>query len=60
MCDANKVIDIGEWLICGGGRLERFYCSSGAHVPGCTLVLRTHWFGINIPFYTQSISSLAG
>ena len=24
----NNVIDIGEWSICGGGRLERFYCSS--------------------------------
>ena len=24
--DSNKVIDIGEWSICGGGRLERFYC----------------------------------
>ena len=23
----NKVIDIGEWLICGGGRLEKFYCT---------------------------------
>ena len=22
------MIDIGEWSICGGGRLERFYCSS--------------------------------
>ena len=22
----NKVADIGEWSICGGGRLERFYC----------------------------------
>ena len=21
----NKAIDVGEWLICGGGRLERFY-----------------------------------
>ena len=24
--DRNKVIDIGEWLIWGGGRLERFDC----------------------------------
>ena len=23
--DPNEVIDIGEWLICGGGRLERYY-----------------------------------
>ena len=23
--DPNKAIDRGEWLICGGGRLERFY-----------------------------------
>ena len=23
--DPNKVSDIGEWSICGGGRLERFY-----------------------------------
>ena len=22
--DPNKAIDIGEWSICGGGRLERF------------------------------------
>ena len=26
--DANKAIDIGEWLICGGGGLERVYCTS--------------------------------
>ena len=30
MCGAilwgrNKAIDMGEWSICGGGRLERFY-----------------------------------
>ena len=25
--DSNKAIDIGEWSIPGGGRLERFYCS---------------------------------
>ena len=25
--DLNEVINIGEWLICGGGRLERFYCT---------------------------------
>ena len=24
--DPNKAIDILEWLNCGGGRLERFYC----------------------------------
>ena len=24
--DRNKAIDIGEWSICGVGRLERFYC----------------------------------
>ena len=24
--DPNKAIDIGEWLICGGGQLERYYC----------------------------------
>ena len=24
--DPNKSIDVGEWWICGGGRLERFYC----------------------------------
>ena len=24
--DSVKVIDIGEWPICGGGRLMRFYC----------------------------------
>ena len=24
--DTNKVIDKGEWSICGGGRLERFHC----------------------------------
>ena len=23
--DPNKVVDIGEWSICGGGWLERFY-----------------------------------
>ena len=22
----KKVIDIGEWSICGGGRIERFHC----------------------------------
>ena len=25
--DPNKAIDIREWAICGGGWLERFYCS---------------------------------
>ena len=25
LLDCYKVIDIGEWSICGGGRLERFY-----------------------------------
>ena len=25
--DTHKAIDIGEWSICGGGRLERFYYS---------------------------------
>ena len=24
--DPNKAIDIGTWSICGGERLERFYC----------------------------------
>ena len=24
--DQNKVIDIGEWSVYGGGRLERFNC----------------------------------
>ena len=24
--DPNKAIDIGEWSICGGGRLQRFCC----------------------------------
>ena len=24
--DRNKAINIGEWSICIGGRLERFYC----------------------------------
>ena len=24
--DGNKAVDIGEWAVCGGGRLERFYC----------------------------------
>ena len=24
--DRNKTIDIGEWSICEGGRLESFYC----------------------------------
>ena len=24
--DPNKVINIGEWVMCGGGWLERFYC----------------------------------
>ena len=24
--DTNKAIDVGEWPICGGGQLERFYC----------------------------------
>ena len=24
--DPNKAIDIGEWLICGGSWLKRFYC----------------------------------
>ena len=24
--DPNKAIDVGEWSICGGGQLERFYC----------------------------------
>ena len=26
--DLNKAIDIGEWSISGGDRLERFYCIS--------------------------------
>ena len=25
--DPNKAIDIGRWSTCGGGRLERFYCT---------------------------------
>ena len=25
MDDRNKAIDIGEWSICGGGQIERFY-----------------------------------
>ena len=25
--DRNKGIDIGEWSICGGGLLERLYCT---------------------------------
>ena len=25
--DPKKAIDIGEWSICGGGWLERFYCT---------------------------------
>ena len=24
--DPTKAIDLEEWLICGGGRLEKFYC----------------------------------
>ena len=24
--DRNKAIDMEQWSICGGGRLERFYC----------------------------------
>ena len=24
--DRIKAIDIGEWLICGGAQLDRFYC----------------------------------
>ena len=24
--DPNKAIDLGEGSICGGGRIERFYC----------------------------------
>ena len=24
--DPNETIDIGEWSICGGGQLDRFYC----------------------------------
>ena len=26
ICDLNKTIDIGEWSICGGMRLESFHC----------------------------------
>ena len=25
--DLNKTIDVVEWSICGGGRIERFYCT---------------------------------
>ena len=25
--DRNKAIAIDKWWICGGGRLERFYCT---------------------------------
>ena len=28
--DPNKSIDIGEWAICGDGRLKRFYCVSNS------------------------------
>ena len=24
--DPNEMIDIGEWSICGGSRLKKFYC----------------------------------
>ena len=28
------MLDIREWSICGGGRLERFYCTSMYNTPG--------------------------
>ena len=31
--DPNKAIDIRRWSICGGGRLERLYCT---HIYGCS------------------------
>ena len=31
----GKKIDIGEWLTCGGGRLERFYCMWSDDVMFC-------------------------
>ena len=40
--DTNKAVNIGEWSICGGDQLERFYC----HID--TYILPT----INIYKYT--------
>ena len=28
----NKAMDIGEWSICGGDRLHRFYCKRITHI----------------------------
>ena len=37
--DPNKAIDIRMWSICGGGRLERFYCMYTC-IYICTYLLR--------------------
>ena len=35
--DPNKALEIGEWSICGGDRLERIYLSrfDSANLPYC-------------------------
>ena len=30
--DPNKAIGIGQWSVCGGGWLERFYCTCTQHI----------------------------
>ena len=37
----NKTISIGEWSICGGGQLERFYCGIICHWPSTVYELHT-------------------
>ena len=53
--DSNKAIDIGNWSICWGGHLERFYCTSR---------LRNHWeglcFGIQIWFEISELRYAPG
>ena len=51
----NKAIDIGEYSICGGGQLERFYCSS--ILPEATL-LHTHIMPSQLHHTTQRVRAV--
>ena len=48
--DPNKTIDIGEWSICGAGRLERFYC---IHINVYNTCMHTHIHTKHIHLYTR-------
>ena len=52
--DPNKVIDIGRWSICGGGRLEVMYvlCMS---VQGCIMNVLCLYYALNLYYISMNI-----